>query len=50
MTTSAELREISAAHGLTWPEEYLTLADDGMVDMSPTGDEVPLLHLSLIHI
>lgn len=46
MTTSAELREISAAHGLTWPEEYLTLADDGMVDMSPTGDEVPLLHFS----
>ena len=42
MTTSAELREISAAHGLTWPEEYLTLADDGMVDASPTGAEIPL--------
>lgn len=46
MTTSAELREISAAHGLTWPEEYLKLADDGMVDASPTGAEIPLLHFS----
>lgn len=24
----------------------MTLADDGMVDMSRTGDEVPLLHFS----
>ena len=44
MTTSTELREIAAACGRTWPKEYVTFADDGMVDMSSTGAEVRLLH------
>ncbi|MGJ3507516.1 MFS transporter [Enemella sp. A6] len=35
MESSTQLREIAAQYSLTWPKQYLALADEGMLDVSP---------------
>lgn len=39
MMNSTELREVAAKYSLTWPEQYLALADDGWLDVRAGGGD-----------
>ena len=55
MSMATELRDIVAKHSLTWPEEYLALAESGLNAVSPKaddstdGDSQELPHHPLLH-